>query len=121
MTLLAACPICGRHPVRNGRGGSGGVICSSTGIFDPRPSHRVQTYGATQEEADDAWNQGAASAAARYRSALERIDAAALDGKVCDDVAWFGPAETLHDFIQSVLHPSEPAAVADLFPTTDAA
>jgi len=59
---------------------------------------------------------GEESSALRYREALERIDAAVMDGKVCDDVAWFGPAETLHDFIQSVLHPSEPAAVADLFP-----
>ncbi|UXC90108.1 hypothetical protein EGM87_13760 [Sphingobium sp. RSMS] len=60
---------------------------------------------------------GEATAARRYRDALERINAAVVDGKVCDDVAWFSPAETLHDFIQSVLHPGHQAAIADLFPT----
>lgn len=54
---LAPCPICGREPVRNGRGTTGGVRCASTGLFDARPSHLVQTYGATQEEADAAWNE----------------------------------------------------------------
>lgn len=49
---------------------------------------------------------------ARLRMALLAIDQAVLDGKVCDDVAWFGPAETLHDFIQRIL---SPAALGDLF------
>lgn len=57
--------------------------------------------------------------ARRYRQALERIDAAVLLGRVCDDVAWFGPAQTLHDFIQSALN--QPAALADLFPPKSAA
>lgn len=63
----------------------------------------------------------AETAGARYRNALERIDAAIMDGKVCDDVAWFGPAETLHDFIQSVLHPCQPAVIADLYPAASQA
>lgn len=53
---LKPCPICGSAPVRNGRGKTGGVVCASTGLLDPRPSHRVQTYGAGQAEADTAWN-----------------------------------------------------------------
>lgn len=43
--------------MRNGRGGAGGVVCASSGVFDNRPLHRVQTYGATQAEADAAWNE----------------------------------------------------------------
>ena len=35
--------------------------------------------------------------------ALEDIKAATLNGRVCDDVAWFGPGETLHDFCESIL------------------
>lgn len=51
---LLPCPICGDQPLRNGRGKVGGVLC--TGISTPRLAHRVQTYGATQAEADEAWN-----------------------------------------------------------------
>lgn len=53
----------------------------------------------------------------RLRMALFAIDQAVIHGKVCDDVAWFSECETLHDFIQSILHPCEPAAIADLFST----
>ena len=35
--------------------------------------------------------------------ALEAIKQATLDGRVCDDVAWFGPGETLHDFCERIL------------------
>ena len=53
---------------------------------------------------------------ARYRRALERIRQATLDGKVCDDVAWFDEITTLHDFIDMTLTPDPEAVVADLFP-----
>jgi hypothetical protein len=36
-------------------------------------------------------------------AALREIKSAALEGRVCDDVAWFGPGETLHDFCDRVL------------------
>lgn len=51
---LLPCPICGDLPLRNGRGKVGGVLC--TGISTPRLAHRVQSYGASQAEADEAWN-----------------------------------------------------------------
>lgn len=35
--------------------------------------------------------------------ALADIKAATLNGSVCDDVAWFGPGETLHDFCERTL------------------
>lgn len=35
--------------------------------------------------------------------AIADIKQATLNGSVCDDVAWFGPGETLHDFCESVL------------------
>jgi len=54
----------------------------------------------------------------RYRDALEQIQQATIDGKVCDDVAWFDKFTTLHDFIEETLRPSAPAAVGDLFPST---
>jgi hypothetical protein len=37
------------------------------------------------------------------RAALAAIRSAAEDGEVCDDVAWFGPGETLVDFCDHVL------------------
>lgn len=50
MGELLPCPICHEQPVRNGRGGKGGVLCNG------EPAHRVQSYGADQAEADAAWN-----------------------------------------------------------------
>lgn len=50
-TELKPCPICGGTPLRNGRPGAGGVIC-----VRKNPSHRLQTYGATQAAAITAWN-----------------------------------------------------------------
>jgi hypothetical protein len=35
--------------------------------------------------------------------ALEDIKQATIDGRVCDDVAWFSPIETLHDFCDRTL------------------
>lgn len=55
----------------------------------------------------------------RYRRALEEIKQATIDGKVCDDVAWFDKFTTLHDFIDMVLDPPEPPVFRDLFPSTE--
>lgn len=52
---------------------------------------------------------------AALTAALEAINTAVIDGRVCDDVAWFDKFTTLHDFIEEVLRPSQPAVVADLF------
>jgi hypothetical protein len=35
--------------------------------------------------------------------AIADIKQATLDGKVCDDVAWFSQIETLHDFCDRIL------------------
>ena len=55
----------------------------------------------------------------RYRRALEEIKRAVIDGKVCDDVAWFDKFTTLHDFIDMALDPPEPPVFRDLFPSTE--
>jgi hypothetical protein len=39
----------------------------------------------------------------RLRSALEAIKKATIEGRVCDDVAWFDTITTLHDFCEQTL------------------
>jgi hypothetical protein len=48
----------------------------------------------------------AAAEIERLRKALEDIRQATLDGRVCDDVAWFDEITTLHDFCEVVLDPA---------------
>jgi hypothetical protein len=40
-----------------------------------------------------------------FRAALEAIKQATLEGRVCDDVAWFDEVTTLHDFCDAALQP----------------
>ncbi len=56
----------------------------------------------------------------RLVEALREIQRATIEGRVCDDVAWFDQITTLHDYIEEVLRPSQPAAIGDLFPETAA-
>jgi hypothetical protein len=42
----------------------------------------------------------------RLRSAIEAIRQATIDGRVCDDVAWFDTITTPHDFCEQTLRPS---------------
>lgn len=56
----------------------------------------------------------------RLRAGLIEIQKACIAGKICDDVPWFDSITTLHDYIDEVLSPSLPAAVADLFEATAA-
>lgn len=46
----------------------------------------------------------AATEIERLRTAIAAIQQATLDGKVCDDVAWFSGIETLHDYCDRVLN-----------------
>jgi hypothetical protein len=39
----------------------------------------------------------------RLRKAIDDIREATINGRVCDDVAWFSQIETLHDFCESTL------------------
>jgi hypothetical protein len=41
----------------------------------------------------------------RLRSAIEAIKQATIEGRVCDDVAWFDTITTLHDFCDQTLAP----------------
>ena len=41
----------------------------------------------------------------RLRSAVKAIKQATIEGRVCDDVAWFDPITTLHDFCEQTLTP----------------
>jgi hypothetical protein len=41
----------------------------------------------------------------RLRSAVEAIKQANIEGRVCDDVAWFDTITTLHDFCDQTLTP----------------
>lgn len=41
----------------------------------------------------------------RLRSAIEAIKQATIEGRVCDDVAWFDAITTLHDFCEQTLAP----------------
>ena len=55
----------------------------------------------------DGWQQEMARSAAendRLRAALAAIQKATLEGRVCDDVAWFDSITTLHDFCDIVLN-----------------
>lgn len=36
-------------------------------------------------------------------AALREIKRATIEGRVCDDVAWFDQIETLHDFCERIL------------------
>lgn len=69
-------------------------------------------------EALAAENGALIAEAKRLRGKLEAIDDAVINGRVCDDVAWFSKIETLHDFIEEALSPSPDAVVRDLFPAT---
>jgi hypothetical protein len=40
---------------------------------------------------------------ARLRSAVEVIKQATIEGRVCDDVAWFDTITTLHDYCEQTL------------------
>lgn len=73
---LAPCPLCKRHPRRNGRAGAGGVICTGDAC-EVGKVHRFQTYGADQAEADAAWNALAAQQSGELREAARRICAQA--------------------------------------------
>jgi hypothetical protein len=39
----------------------------------------------------------------RLRSAVEAIKQATIEGRVCDDVAWFDTITTLHDYCEQTL------------------
>ena len=41
----------------------------------------------------------------RLRSAVEAIKQATIEGRVCDDVAWFDTITTLHDFCEQTFLP----------------
>jgi hypothetical protein len=41
----------------------------------------------------------------QLRSAIEAIKQATIEGRVCDDVAWFDAITTLHDFSEQTLRP----------------
>lgn len=41
----------------------------------------------------------------RLRSAVEEIKKATIEGRVCDDVAWFDTITTLHDYCDQTLNP----------------
>ena len=43
------------------------------------------------------------------RAAIKAIKKATIDGRVCDDVAWFDQITTLHDFCDQALEASLPA------------
>ncbi len=43
----------------------------------------------------------------RLRACIEAIRRATLEGRVCDDVAWFDDITTLHDFCELALHGDE--------------
>lgn len=41
----------------------------------------------------------------RLRAGIEAIKLATIEGRVCDDVAWFDTITTLHDFCDELLNP----------------
>ena len=42
----------------------------------------------------------------RLRGHLEAIRKATIEGRVCDDVAWFDGITTLHDYCDMAINPS---------------
>ncbi len=70
------------------------------------------------KHANDAWKIAADLAQendrlralnAEMREAIAAIKTATIEGRVCDDVAWFDDITTLHDFCDLVLAKSDPA------------
>lgn len=51
-------------------------------------------------------NVGLRNEVTRLRQAVAAIKQATIDGRVCDDVAWFTAIETLHDYCERVLEHS---------------
>ncbi len=49
----------------------------------------------------------AAAEIERLRGAIKEIMTATVDGRVCDDVAWFDQITTLFDFCDLVLNPPD--------------
>jgi hypothetical protein len=45
----------------------------------------------------------------RLRAGVAAIQRATVEGRVCDDVAWFDDIETLFDFCDGLLNPPQPA------------
>ncbi|WP_340265439.1 hypothetical protein [Sphingobium mellinum] len=56
----------------------------------------------------------------RYHLALMAIQLAAVEGRICDDVAWFDKFTTLYDLIEDVLRPPQAPVIADLFNANEA-
>jgi hypothetical protein len=48
-------------------------------------------------------DEAQAAEIAWLRSAVEEIKRATVEGRVCDDVAWFDDITTLHDFCDQTL------------------
>lgn len=57
----------------------------------------------TASDADAAYIVKACNAFPDLVKALEAIKQATIDGRVCDDVAWFDEVTTLHDFCDEVI------------------
>lgn len=76
-------------------------------------SHSPQCQHAAQrlEEWHISSHASLRSQVSELRDALEAIKKATIEGRVCDDVAWFDQITTLHDFCDLVLNPSDPYAV----------
>jgi len=51
----------------------------------------------------------AAAEIERLRGCLDAIMKATIEGRVCDDVAWFDGITTLFDFCDIALNPDEPS------------
>jgi hypothetical protein len=62
----------------------------------------LQSGGTTERSAAAAILERDAEIA-RLRAALAAIQKATIDGRVCDDVAWFDAITTLHDFCADAL------------------
>jgi capsule polysaccharide export protein KpsE/RkpR len=65
--------------------------------------HRAEIYWEGRWRDEAAENEKLRKQLATARKAISDIKQATIDGKVCDDVAWFDTITTLHDFCDLAL------------------
>lgn len=68
-----------------------------------RPHHEPALIGQSEARRVADAMRGAYASIAHFRQGVEAIKRATIEGRVCDDVAWFDTITTLHDYCDQLL------------------